>query len=217
MISARAPLVRVVRRANIGSFPAGGVRPGVARRLPQVLRVRPSARQATFVLHEGPPGLLQAGLRQVSMLWMFGKRCAMHFALLRDDFCFVPERNPVGFWWWSMVRIPARWPRVIVSGSWCETWYAHITMYPSLRDDFQICEKMCLVAVRLCPRSRVNRYERIYSIFFLYIVLRYWKCGRSLSEVELCCSYFFAVKKKLKERFECEHCARQCWLLLLLF
>lgn len=58
--------MRVVRRAHRGPLPARGERARVARRVPALLCVRAATGAATLVLHPGPPGLLQAGLRQVS-------------------------------------------------------------------------------------------------------------------------------------------------------
>lgn len=58
--------MRVVRRAHRRPLPARGERARVARRVPALLRVRSATGAAAFMLHPGPPGLLQAGLRQVS-------------------------------------------------------------------------------------------------------------------------------------------------------
>lgn len=59
--------MRVVRRAHRGPLSARGERARVARRVPALLRVRAATGAAAVVLYPGPPGLLQAGLRQVSI------------------------------------------------------------------------------------------------------------------------------------------------------
>lgn len=68
-VSDGAPHLLRVRGAHRRPLPAGGGRRRVAHGVPALLRVCSAARPPPFLLPARPPGLLQAGLCQVSLSW----------------------------------------------------------------------------------------------------------------------------------------------------